>query len=114
MDLSDRLRELRNEKGFTQNDVAEKLGVGRATIAGYETKGKQPGYEKLIRLTDLFNVSTDYLLGRADKPNNEDNDKPIDEPKTIAAHFDGEEYTEEELKEIENFKQWVADKRKNQ
>ena len=66
MNFGQRLKYLREQKGFTQLDVAKFLGVGRATIAGYETKGKQPDYEKLELIADLFNVSIDYLLGRSD------------------------------------------------
>lgn len=66
MIFSQRLKLLRVQKGMTQLDLAKFLGVGRATIAGYETKGKQPDYEKLELIADLFNVSVDYLLGRSD------------------------------------------------
>jgi transcriptional regulator with XRE-family HTH domain len=69
MDFGLRLKLLREEKGKTQQDVADALGIGRPTIAGYETKGKQPDYEKLQKLADYFNVSTDYLLGRTNIKN---------------------------------------------
>lgn len=57
------LRTLRKKNGITQSQLADALSVGRATIAGYETKGKQPDFEKLIRLSHFFHVSIDYLLG---------------------------------------------------
>lgn len=66
MKFQDRLRELRTERGLTQQDVADVLNVTRATIAGYETAGKEPGHEKLKILADLFNVSIDYLVGYSD------------------------------------------------
>lgn len=66
MTFADRLKLLREEKGLTQQDVANALNVGRPTIAGYETKGKQPDFDKLIRLCELLNTSLDYLLGRSD------------------------------------------------
>lgn len=59
-----RLKELRNEKKLTQQQLAELMKVGRATIAGYEVKNKQPDYVKLIWLADFFDVSLDYILGR--------------------------------------------------
>ncbi|WP_427339585.1 helix-turn-helix domain-containing protein [Caloranaerobacter sp. DY30410] len=71
MTFAERLKLLREEKGLTQQDIANILDVGRATIAGYETKGKQPDYEKLKKLADFFNVSIDYLLGRTDIRNPE-------------------------------------------
>ena len=68
MIFSARLKQLRNEKELTQQDLADVLSVGRATIAGYETKGKQPDYEKLTIIADYFNVTIDYLLGKTDNP----------------------------------------------
>lgn len=61
-----RLKELREERGLTQQDVADILNVGRPTIAGYETKGKQPDYDKLKILANYFDVSVDYLIGNTD------------------------------------------------
>jgi len=66
MDFSQRLKLLRNINKTTQEDLAKYLGVGRATIAGYETKGTQPSFESLFKIADYFNVSIDYLLGRTD------------------------------------------------
>jgi transcriptional regulator with XRE-family HTH domain len=60
------LKELRDSRGLTQQDIADLLKVGRSTIAGYETKGKQPDFDKLKVLADFFNVTIDYLLGRVD------------------------------------------------
>jgi len=64
--FADRLKLLRTEKDLTQQDIANILNVGRATVAGYETKGKQPDFDKLCKLCELFNVSLDYLLGRSE------------------------------------------------
>lgn len=66
MNFANRLKKLREDKGLIQQDIADLLHVGRATIAGYETKGKQPDYEKLVLLAKYFNVSIDYLLGNSD------------------------------------------------
>lgn|SRR5699024_4940594 len=79
MQFGKRLKNLRKERDLTQQDIANVLGVGRATIAGYETKGKQPDYEKLNQLANYFNTSVDYLLGRTDirKPDDKNNKKEI-------------------------------------
>lgn len=61
--FNDVLKNLRTSNNMTQQDLANHLGVSRATIAGYETKGKQPDYEKLISLSKLFDVPVDHLLG---------------------------------------------------
>lgn len=65
MDFGTRLKNLRNNKDLTQQDLANLMGVGRATIAGYETKGKQPDFEKIKWLANFFNVSIDWLLGNS-------------------------------------------------
>lgn len=62
MPFADKLRALRNENNMTQKHVAERLNVARSTIAGYETKCRQPSHEKLTTLADMFHVSVDYLL----------------------------------------------------
>lgn len=79
MKFGQRLKCLRDKNKITQDELAKHLGVGRPTIAGYETKGKQPSFEILEKMADFFSVSTDYLLGRTDikQPiQNTKNDKP--------------------------------------
>ncbi len=66
MNFSQRLKLLRNVNKTTQEDLAKYLGVGRATVAGYETKGTQPSFETLFKIADYFSVSIDYLLGRTE------------------------------------------------
>lgn len=56
------LKSLREECGVTQDKLAQYLHVNRATIAGYEVKGKEPRYETLIKLADYFDVSLDDYL----------------------------------------------------
>lgn len=57
-----KLRDLRNQKKMSQEDLAKILGMTRATYANYETGKTQPDLENLIKLADYFNVSLDYLL----------------------------------------------------
>lgn len=56
------LKELRESYEMTQVELANALGVSRSTITGYETRDKQPDYDKLLMISKLFDVSTDYLL----------------------------------------------------
>ncbi len=62
MSFADKLKKLRTENKMTQQDVADRLNVARSTIAGYETKNRQPSHEKLTTLANLFRVTVDYLL----------------------------------------------------
>ena len=66
MNFGQRLKLLREQNTVTQDELSKHLGVGRPTIAGYETKGKQPSFELLEKIADFFDVSIDYLLGRTD------------------------------------------------
>ncbi|WP_270166113.1 helix-turn-helix domain-containing protein [Paenibacillus sp. SYP-B4298] len=65
-----RFRQLREQQQWTQDEVADKLGVQRSTIAGYESaeKNRIPREETLHKIADLFQVSLDYLLGRSEIP----------------------------------------------
>ncbi len=58
------LKQLREERGITQTELARQLGVVRSTICFYESEQHSPTPEMLIKLADFFNVSVDYLLGR--------------------------------------------------
>lgn len=62
MPFKDNLKKLRKEKKVTQADLAKALNISRATIAGYESKGKEPSYNILIEISNFFDVSIDYLL----------------------------------------------------
>lgn len=103
--VRDRLRNLRNEKDLTQQDLADFLGITRPAYTAYESGRRQPDNETLSKLADFFGVSVDYLLGRTNIRT------PIE---TIAAHHDGEEWTEEELEDIEKFKEFIRMRREQE
>ncbi|MDD3139391.1 MAG: helix-turn-helix transcriptional regulator [Lachnospiraceae bacterium] len=63
MHFSDTLKILRESKDVTQQDLAKYLSVSRTTITGYETRNREPDYDKLMRLASYFGVSVDYLIG---------------------------------------------------
>ena len=62
--FSTRLRELRLNKGLRQEQVAKLIGVNKSAISTYENDTRQPSFEILVRLANLYRVSTDYLLGQ--------------------------------------------------
>lgn len=68
MKLAERLKELRKEKGVTQTQIADYLGLKLRAYQYYESGEHRPEYEKLMALADFFEVTTDYLLGRTDEP----------------------------------------------
>lgn len=69
-----RIKKLRLERGETLEKLAKYLNVTIQTISNYENEKRDITPEVIIKLAEYFNVSTDYLLGKTDKRNN-DNDK---------------------------------------
>ena len=61
--LNKRIYELRQSFGWTQVQLAEKLNITKQTVSNWENDNIQPSIEMLIKLTKIFNVSSDYLLG---------------------------------------------------
>ena len=64
----EQLRILRKRDGWTQAEVAAKLGVDRSTYAQYENGQSEPNFEMLQKLADLFRSSADFLIGCTDHP----------------------------------------------
>ncbi len=67
--FSFRLRQLREEAGWTQEELALKLNLTQSTIAYYENDRKKPTLENAKIIAKLFNISLDYLIGFSDKQN---------------------------------------------
>ena len=63
--FAERLKALRKKHGYTQVSLAETLGVSKGTVAMWETGKRTPDFETLIGLSDLFDVRTDYILGKS-------------------------------------------------
>lgn len=63
-ELKNKIKELREARGMSTHELADILGVSQRQIQLYEKGDSLPKLEGLIILADLFNVSTDYLLGR--------------------------------------------------
>ncbi len=65
MDFPRILSLLRKERGLTQKQAAEDLGVAQALLSHYEKGKRECGLDFLVKAADYYNVSTDYLLGRS-------------------------------------------------
>ena len=94
------LKKARLRKGLSQVQLAEQLGVAKSTYSMYESSNREPNVQTIKKIADILNVTTDKLLGMDD------------DLQTLAAHFDGDEYTEDELAEIHQFAEFVKNRRK--
>lgn len=64
--LGERLKELREDRGYTQKQLSEKLGVNSVTYLHYEKEQREPPLSLLADMAVFFGVSVDYLLGLND------------------------------------------------
>lgn len=62
MILADKIMELRKKAGWSQEELAAQLGVSRQSVSKWEGAQSMPDMEKIVQLSRLFNVTTDYLL----------------------------------------------------
>jgi transcriptional regulator with XRE-family HTH domain len=101
MTVSDRIREQMNLCGLSYGELAEKSGLAKSAVHRYATglTDKIPT-EALEKLAPVLGVTPAYLIGWEERPH------------VLAAHFEGEEFTPEELSEIENFVRFVKSRRK--
>ena len=69
-----RIKFLREELNMTQQELADKLEGAKSTIAMYEKGDRKPSLEVLVKLSEIFNCSIDYILGKSDIRNPEKTD----------------------------------------
>lgn len=62
--VSERIKQARKNNKLTQEELAKKVNITKATISNYENGYSSPSNEMLVDLSDVLNVTTDYLLGR--------------------------------------------------
>lgn len=62
MNMSDRIQYLRKQKGYSQEELADKVGVSRQAVSKWESEQSMPDLEKVIIMSELFEVTTDYIL----------------------------------------------------
>ena len=63
VDFGNNLKELRLKYKMTQKELADKIGVTKSVVSYYELQERSPSPEVLIKLSQIFNVTTDFLLG---------------------------------------------------
>lgn len=104
INTKERVRELANKRRITIAELERTLKIANGTIGKWDKQN--PSIEPLTKIADYFGVSTDYLLGREQK---EDDDDP--NLSLLAAHID-DDATEEDIQEIMNFIDYIKNRKK--
>ena len=94
-----RIKELREEKNISQLELAKKLNLTQQSISLYEKGDREPSIEVLKSIANFFNVSLDYLLGKSDIRNYDEDEKEF----RFAFHKETEGMTDEEIKDALRF-----------
>lgn len=71
MILADKIAELRKKNGWSQEELAGQLGVSRQSVSKWESASSIPDLDKILKMSEIFGVSTDYLLKDSDEPEEE-------------------------------------------
>lgn len=89
---------------MTNKEFAPKIGVKASSVSMWMNGNSLPRMGTLDKIADLFNISVDSLV----------TSKGSEAVSTLAAHFDVDEYTDEELEEIRKFAEFIKSKRSNE
>ncbi|MCY7929790.1 helix-turn-helix domain-containing protein [Bacillus inaquosorum] len=68
MTLGQRLKICRKKTGWNQQQAAEKIGISKSVLSNYERDYRDPDTSTLKKISDVYNVTTDYLLGKSQNP----------------------------------------------
>lgn len=107
MNIVERIKFLQKEKDgkVSLNALEKQLDIGKSTISSWEKK--QPSADKLAKLADYFNVSTDYLLGRTEEPN-----FISKHAASTVGNIEYDDLPEEAIEEMENYREYLREKYK--
>lgn len=99
-----RIKQLREEQKLTQQELADKLKCSKSIIGLYESEIRKPSLEVLVKLSEIFNCSIDYILCKTDIRN-------IEEDFKFAYHKEIQGLTEDEIKEALEFYKMVKNRK---
>lgn len=100
MTIADRILTLRKSKGMSQEELADAVGVSRQAVSKWESEQATPDLEKVVIMSDIFEVTTDYLLKGIEPVKNDDH-------KTMADVIDQKILTEKNGKRTKSILKWV-------
>lgn len=95
--IGERIKELRKSKKMSQSELGKFIGVSQTTVTAWENGRAEPSSSYVAKLATFFNVSTDYLLGRDPK---EDDEKPLTRNQKLIAYSIDPDISDEERRDI--------------
>lgn len=104
MGISENIKILRDRYHLTQDELAEIAGVTNKAVSTWETGSKEPRMGPIERMARHFGIKKSNII--------EDGGLDLIASDTIAAHFENEKYTEEEMKEILKYAHFIKSQRK--
>lgn len=107
MAISENIKKLRDRYNLTQQDLADIAGVTNKAVSAWETGQKEPRMGAIEKIAARFGLKKSNLIEEGGMDLIEDGT-----PYTIAAHFEGEDYTKEEIQEILEYARYIKSKRK--
>jgi len=99
MTIADRIQSLRKTKGLSQEELADAVGVSRQAVSKWESEQATPDLDKVIIMSEVFDVTTDYLLKGIEPIENEDH-------KTMADVIDSKILTDKNGKRAKTALKW--------
>ena len=112
MSFAEGLYMLRTGKGISQKELADTLGVAQSSINYWEKGQRDPSISIVEKIADYFGISVDEMIGWNPRKTVGQNLATM-KIQTLAAHLEGDEFTEEELEEIRKFAEFIKSKRKD-
>ena len=99
MTIADRIQSLRKSKGMSQEELADAVGVSRQAVSKWESEQATPDLDKVVIMSDIFEVTTDYLLKGIEPVKTDDH-------KTMADVIDQKVLTEKNGKRAKTALKW--------
>ena len=99
MTIADRIQSLRKSKGMSQEELADRVGVSRQAVSKWESEQATPDLDKIVIMSDIFEVTTDYLLKGIEPVKTDDH-------KTMADVLDQKILTEKNSKRAKTALKW--------
>lgn len=102
MNMGSKIRDLRKEKRLSQTELGKLIHVSQQTVTAWENNKAEPTSSAVVQLAEVFNVSTDYLLGRPEKHEDDQEELDLEQALDNAHSFSGRPLSEHDRKVAKN------------